>query len=1076
MKKPTLIKAVLISAIVVIVLFAAAWLTVSYQLSHLENYKESITAALSKALNRDVTYEKGEAAFSLHTGLSLRFTHVQIREKDRSADFLNMENAFLRVDFLPLLRNRVILQEIVMDRPRLSLTRNRAGVLNIADLLKDKKETTLVFRKVTVEKGLVIFLDQSVSTDGLTTSLENLHLKIDPPFAGNKAGFRVTANLAEGNNRGELSLTGTFQPALSGKPIEESSLNASLRLKGTDISHYHPYLGDHVPYRHLAGSLDVETTIAGTLSSFKAKGTVTVKSALLDYPQVFRWPLRPRNVHVEYVLTRSAGHINLEIPRLAIDRLTAAGHFSIKDLDKDDPLLEAALQTSAAPLTEIRSYIPWGIIPQKVGSFIDEHIKGGDFRLIEAALNGKRSQITQMEKQDNAGVLSLRVEASNGVFTIGSGTPAFNDISGLVEIKNRQLSLRNMKGRFGSSPCTLEGEISDFALPGPAVYTVEMTVQPLQDEVIWLLGKEKLRDLSFSGPSTLRLSGKGSADDYRIFAQWDLTRAAYAYPEVIEKPIDRPNQISATIVLTKNAVIVSSGKYDLPPLAISGWAKYLFAGENPLSLNVGSNTFDISEIVAILPALRRFNPAGFSRIAVSGQGDSRDFASFQWKGNASFRNVAFQPSYAGKSVSGLTGRAAFKNDTVETSMLKAHIGNSAIAGQCRINDFRNPQVTCKFTSSLLHTADIGLTGSGGDMNIRDVKGQIAFGDNRLQIESLSCRLDKSIFNLSGDIRNFANPRIVMNLTSPYISGDDVERLLTLNYPGVGDASSSKVEMDASLQVDAGTAGGVDFQKLSTGLKFTRGALSIQSLEASVLNGSLKGKAKVDIRPGGPHNFEAGLDLERISLTKLEGLLDIGGGSLTGTMSLQGHMTAAGRNFDDLKKSAAGTFQIRAEKGILKKYSFLSKIFSILNVSQLLRFSLPDMVKDGMPYKTITAGGNLKNGVLSSDDFFIDSNAMQISAQGKVDLTKEELHSVVGIHPLQTLDMVVAKIPIAGWVLTNEDNHLFTVNFQVDGKWHDPRVIPIPVRSIAQGTLNIFRRLFQLPEKLITDTGEVILGR
>jgi hypothetical protein len=34
---------------------------------------------------------------------------------------------------------------------------------------------------------------------------------------------------------------------------------------------------------------------------------------------------------------------------------------------------------------------------------------------------------------------------------------------------------------------------------------------------------------------------------------------------------------------------------------------------------------------------------------------------------------------------------------------------------------------------------------------------------------------------------------------------------------------------------------------------------------------------------------------------------------------------------------------------------------------------------------------------------------------------------------------------------------------------------MPVKSIGKETLGVFRRLFQLPEKLITDTGEVILG-
>jgi uncharacterized protein YhdP len=193
------------------------------------------------------------------------------------------------------------------------------------------------------------------------------------------------------------------------------------------------------------------------------------------------------------------------------------------------------------------------------------------------------------------------------------------------------------------------------------------------------------------------------------------------------------------------------------------------------------------------------------------------------------------------------------------------------------------------------------------------------------------------------------------------------------------------------------------------------------------------------------------------------------------MSLTGDVTATGSKVDDLKKTAAGTFQIKAEKGVLKKFSVLSKIFSLLNVFQLLRFNLPDMAKDGMPYSTITAHLSLKDGVLSSENFLIDSNAMGISAIGKVYLLQKDLDTIVGVHPLQTLDRITAKIPIAGWILTDENGHLLTVHFQVEGNWDDPEVIPIPAQSLAKGTLDIFRRIFQLPGKLITDTGEVILG-
>lgn len=40
---------------------------------------------------------------------------------------------------------------------------------------------------------------------------------------------------------------------------------------------------------------------------------------------------------------------------------------------------------------------------------------------------------------------------------------------------------------------------------------------------------------------------------------------------------------------------------------------------------------------------------------------------------------------------------------------------------------------------------------------------------------------------------------------------------------------------------------------------------------------------------------------------------------------------------------------------------------------------------------------------------------------------------------------------------------------------DPDVRAIPVQSIAVGTMEVFQRVFQLPIKLFTDTGDILLG-
>jgi hypothetical protein len=161
--------------------------------------------------------------------------------------------------------------------------------------------------------------------------------------------------------------------------------------------------------------------------------------------------------------------------------------------------------------------------------------------------------------------------------------------------------------------------------------------------------------------------------------------------------------------------------------------------------------------------------------------------------------------------------------------------------------------------------------------------------------------------------------------------------------------------------------------------------------------------------------------------------------------------------------------------MLRQFSWLSKVFSILNVSQLFSFKLPDMVSDGMPYNRIEGNLAIKDGVVSTDDLFIASNAMNMSIVGTNDFIHDKLDITLGIQPLQTVDKVVSKIPIVGWLLTGKNKAMLTTYFEIKGKSTNPNVSAIPITSLGKGVLGIFKRVFQLPAKLFTNTGEVILG-
>jgi hypothetical protein len=154
---------------------------------------------------------------------------------------------------------------------------------------------------------------------------------------------------------------------------------------------------------------------------------------------------------------------------------------------------------------------------------------------------------------------------------------------------------------------------------------------------------------------------------------------------------------------------------------------------------------------------------------------------------------------------------------------------------------------------------------------------------------------------------------------------------------------------------------------------------------------------------------------------------------------------------------------------------LSKVFSLLNVSQILTLKLPDMSQEGMPFNRLKGNCSLSKGILSTDDLFVDSNAMNLSLVGSADHAGHGLDLVLGVKPRKTVDKIVTKIPIACWLLTGEEKALITAHFAIRGKSEDPDVIPIPITSVSEKVRGIFRRVLGLPGKVVTDVGDLLQG-
>ena len=521
---------------------------------------------------------------------------------------------------------------------------------------------------------------------------------------------------------------------------------------------------------------------------------------------------------------------------------------------------------------------------------------------------------------------------------------------------------------------------------------------------------------------------------------------------------------------------ISSLLYNLAPMILNIGASYSYADAGHLAVDIKSNQVPVNEMATMLPIIKKYQAAGKLMATVNGEGGGNDFSGFRWGGEIVLTGFSLRPGEMIKAVSNINGVINFSGDTLETSQLVARMGNSTIYGKGTLTGFTNPALSLVFSSPSLDPVDLGLQVPQKELRLTKVQGNLSLRDRNLQIISFSTQLNRSVVNLKGSIQDIDNPNIDVSITSPYLEVEDLILASSLERINKKGKPQTPLVLKASFQVDAGKARGIGFEKLRSTVFYDNNILYLQPVECSALDGNISGKARIDFGSIGEPRYQFNYNLSDVSAESFLQAAGIKKQEITGSLTLQGELTVKGKSAPDLKKSALGSVKVHFEEGKLKKFAVLSKIFSLLNFSQLFKFQLPDMVSGGMPYNKITATLSIKDGIVSSNDLYVASDAINISAVGKADLVKEELDATIGVKPLQTVDKVLSHIPIAGWILTGKNKSFITAYFEAKGKLEDPTVTAIPVQAMAKGIFSIFKRVFQLPATLFTNTGSVIINK
>jgi uncharacterized protein YhdP len=184
--------------------------------------------------------------------------------------------------------------------------------------------------------------------------------------------------------------------------------------------------------------------------------------------------------------------------------------------------------------------------------------------------------------------------------------------------------------------------------------------------------------------------------------------------------------------------------------------------------------------------------------------------------------------------------------------------------------------------------------------------------------------------------------------------------------------------------------------------------------------------------------------------------------VNGNFDLKGRIIAQGKP-EDIVRSSEGGVELQSKQGRFYYSVYLTKILEFINLTEIYRGRLPDLRTEGLDYNLIKIKGSLQKGRLVIEEATLDGTALELAANGEIDLMNQELNLTVLVAPLKTVDRLVKLIPVVRGILAGT---LITIPLRVHGNLKDPKVTALSPSAIGDELLGMMKRTLGLPFKVI----------
>ncbi len=1024
----------------------------------LNSYREEIAATLSDALGQPVSFDR--ISYSLQEGLALDCRKLSIAAGSKGAFSLDAEHLYLKLEILPLLRGQLVLRQLVLDHPRLQLHLDQAPTATALQSPGRQHPMMARLREVHLHQGEISLRLPSQATDAPPIHLQKLDLRLQER-PGQRLGIDLNSLVAAGSPTARLEIAGEIDAPWENADLRRNQIDLKLQLKQLPLAPLGTLFG--ASPLQFSGKAFFSTRLSGTLGdgvdflATLAAEEARYKTAKSSPRPIGQWRLAGRWQQPEKDLQRLQG-FSLKHGELQLhgDLALQQGNLSGR-LDLPQTGLGSWLQLVPDSL------LPAEIFRQAASGHLTAKLKLPPTPLAELA----RSGTSHLQIEADLGNLSWQLP----------DLPPLEHGSGQLSLTAGKLKVKKLRASWAGRPQQLEGSITlgkqlQFNLHGSATPPLEQLTAQMPER----LGS----GFELKGELPLRWSFRGTREQFTTQLNADLTALQGDVQGWFQKPSGLDSSLNATLNKRGQHWNLEKGLLQIGQQKLAAEGDWQQAETPSWKLHLQGNNLNLQTLLQNSRHLASHRLRGNLDLDLTLQ-DSHPLP-LAVNGRLQLHDSGVHLTSAIADLQKINGTLLLNGKGLKTVLLNARLGASPVTLQAQLDDFSHPELKIHLQAKSLNAHELIFPSE--QQRLRDVDGRLTIAARGIDFNRVEVKLDGGTdCTVKGAMQGWHQPHVALQINARYADIDEVislwnkpqqpppEAVSKPSQPTTPPRQGPTVAIEA--QVAKGKLSRLKFEK-ATGLISSNGLgrLSIAPLQFQAGEGFGNGQVIVESGADHPSRLKISGHVENFSakgiyqdLLRRESLIS---GTLRGDFYLEGLAGAA------FLKTSHGGVSLEINDGVLNRFQFLSKVFSLLNVSQLFSLQLPDMAEEGMPFQTLDATFSLTQGLLNSEDLLVHSEAMDLSMVGDFDLTSNRIDAILGVKPLKTVDKIITKIPIAGWLLTGKEKALVTAHFTIRGNADDPDVMAVPVTSLSNKVFGIFKRVLTLPGKLITEPGDVIL--